>query len=35
MDCGLDDNVEAGPIAQQMKAWIEAIQYGEEKHPWR
>lgn len=35
VDCGLADNVEAGPIAQQMKDWIEAIQYGDEEHPWR
>lgn len=35
VQCGLKDNVEAGPIAQQMKDWIEAIQYGEEDHIWR
>ena len=35
VDCGLEDHVEAGPIAQQMKEWMEAIQYGDEDHPWR
>jgi branched-chain amino acid aminotransferase len=35
VDCGLEDHVEAGPIAQQMKDWMEAIQYGDEDHPWR
>ncbi|KAI4610136.1 branched-chain-amino-acid transaminase bat2 [Alternaria metachromatica] len=34
VDCGLEDHVEAGPIAQQMKDWMEAIQYGDEDHPW-
>ena len=33
--CGLEENVEAGPIAKQMKDWIEGIQYGDEDHPWR
>lgn len=33
--CGLADDVEAGPIAQQMKDWIEGIQTGEEEHEWR
>lgn len=36
VECGLEDNVEAGPIAQQMKDWIEGIQHGDEDgHPWR
>lgn len=35
VDCGLEDHVEAGPIAQQMKDWMDAIQYGDEDHPWR
>jgi branched-chain amino acid aminotransferase len=35
VQCGLHDNQEAGPIAQQMKDWIEGIQYGEEEHIWR
>jgi branched-chain amino acid aminotransferase len=35
IDCGLEDHVEAGPVAQQMKEWMEAIQYGDEDHPWR
>lgn len=36
VQCGLPDNKEAGPLAQQMKQWIEQIQYGgEEGHPWR
>ncbi|KAF2003230.1 branched-chain amino acid aminotransferase II [Amniculicola lignicola CBS 123094] len=34
VDCGLADNVEAGPIALQMKEWIESIQYGDEDHIW-
>lgn len=33
--CGLTDDEEVGPIALQMKNWIEGIQYGEEEHPWR
>lgn len=33
--CGLKEGQEAGPIAQQMKDWIEGIQYGDEDHPWR
>ncbi len=32
--CGLPENEEAGPIARQMKDWIEGIQYGDEEHPW-
>jgi branched-chain amino acid aminotransferase len=35
VECGLADNVEAGPVAQQMKDWIEAIQYGDVDHAWR
>jgi branched-chain amino acid aminotransferase len=35
VDCGLEDHVEAGPVAQQMLEWLEAIMYGEEEHPWR
>jgi branched-chain amino acid aminotransferase len=35
VECGLADNVEAGPIALQMKDWMEAIQYGDEDHHWR
>ena len=35
IQCGLSPGKEAGPIAQQMKDWIEGIQYGEEEHPWR
>lgn len=35
INCGLPEDLEVGPIAQQMKDWIEAIQYGEEEgHPW-
>jgi branched-chain amino acid aminotransferase len=34
VECGLEEGVEAGPIALQMLDWIEAIQYGEEEHPW-
>lgn len=35
VDCGLKEHEEAGEIALQMKNWIEAIQYGDEQHPWR
>ena len=36
VECGLADGVEAGPVAQQMKEWIEGIQHGDEEgHPWR
>ena len=35
VNCGLKENEEAGEVALQMKNWIEAIQYGEEEHPWR
>ncbi|KAF2496258.1 branched-chain-amino-acid aminotransferase [Lophium mytilinum] len=37
VECGLEDNQEAGPIAQQMKDWMEEIQYGDkgsEDHHW-
>ncbi|KAI9369287.1 aminotransferase [Aspergillus egyptiacus] len=34
VNCGLKENEEAGEIALQMKNWIEAIQYGDEEHPW-
>lgn len=34
VDCGLEKGKEAGPVASQMKEWIESIQYGEEEHPW-
>ncbi|KAI1616937.1 branched-chain amino acid aminotransferase [Exophiala viscosa] len=34
LNCGLKPNVEAGEIALKMKNWIEAIQYGDEDHPW-
>ncbi|PVI07081.1 branched-chain amino acid aminotransferase II [Periconia macrospinosa] len=34
VECGLEENVEAGPVAQQMKDWMESIQYGDEDHPW-
>lgn len=35
VSCGLEDNVEAGPIASQMKDWVENIMYGDEEHKWR
>ena len=35
IDCGLKEGEEVGPITQQMKDWIEDIQYGEEEHEWR
>lgn len=34
VQCGLKENEEAGEIAQKMKDWIEARQYGEEEHEW-
>lgn len=34
IDCGLKETEEAGEIANQMKKWIEDIQYGDEEHPW-
>ena len=33
--CGLKDDEEVGEIAAKMKSWIEGIQFGDEKHPWR
>jgi branched-chain amino acid aminotransferase len=30
VNCGLKDNEEAGPVATQLKDWIEGIQYGDE-----
>lgn len=35
VNCGLPDNEEVGPIALQMKDWLDGIQYGDEEHPWR
>ena len=35
ISCGLRADQEVGEIAGRMKGWIEAIQYGEEEHPWR
>ncbi|KAI9820474.1 MAG: Mitochondrial branched-chain amino acid (BCAA) aminotransferase [Phylliscum demangeonii] len=34
VDCGLSEGQEAGELAARMKAWIEAIQYGDEEHEW-
>lgn len=34
VECGLKEQEEAGEVARRMKAWIEAIQYGDEEHPW-
>jgi len=34
VECGLRPNQEAGEIAQKMKDWIEARQYGDEEHEW-
>ncbi|KAK7193826.1 Mitochondrial branched-chain amino acid (BCAA) aminotransferase [Paraphaeosphaeria sporulosa] len=34
VDCGLAENEECGPITGQVKDWMEAIQYGDEEHPW-
>ncbi|KAK2802790.1 branched-chain-amino-acid transaminase bat2 [Onygenales sp. PD_10] len=34
VDCGLKKDQEAGAVALEMKNWIEAIQYGDEDHPW-
>lgn len=34
ISCGLKETEEAGEIALKMKGWIEAIQYGDEEHPW-
>ena len=36
VNCGLSPDQQAGPVTQQMKDWIEGIQYGDEPgHPWR
>lgn len=35
IDCRLGENQMTGSIAQEMKDWIEEIQYGEIEHPWR
>lgn len=35
VECGLPEHEECGPITQQIKDWIEGIQYGDEDHPWR
>lgn len=35
VDCGLPKGEEAGELAVRLKDWIEGIQYGDEKHPWR
>ncbi|CRG88168.1 branched-chain amino acid aminotransferase [Talaromyces islandicus] len=35
INCGLEDNVKGGPISLLMKEWVENIQYGKTKHPWR
>lgn len=32
--CGLEATQEAGPIAEQMKRWIENRQLGNEEHEW-
>ncbi|PKS11552.1 hypothetical protein jhhlp_003317 [Lomentospora prolificans] len=34
VNCGLKDSEETGPVALQMKEWIEARQYGDEDHQW-
>ncbi|KAI1473068.1 branched-chain-amino-acid aminotransferase [Daldinia caldariorum] len=34
VDCGLADNEESGEVANKMKSWIEARQYGDEEHEW-
>lgn len=34
VECGLRPDQEAGEIAQKMKDWIEARQYGDEEHDW-
>ncbi|GAP88275.1 putative branched-chain amino acid aminotransferase [Rosellinia necatrix] len=34
VSCGLPDDRESGDVALQMKAWIEARQYGDEEHEW-
>lgn len=32
--CGLEATQEIGPIAEQMKRWIENRQFGNEEHEW-
>jgi branched-chain amino acid aminotransferase len=34
VDCGLSPQEESGEIANRMKLWMEAIQYGDEEHEW-
>jgi branched-chain amino acid aminotransferase len=34
VDCGLAEHEDAGEVALTMKRWIEARQYGDEKHDW-
>lgn len=34
VDCGLHPDQESGEITTRMKDWMEAIQYGDEEHPW-
>lgn len=34
VDCGLKENEESGEVALKIKAWMEAIQYGDEEHEW-
>ncbi|KAK6956764.1 branched-chain-amino-acid transaminase bat2 [Daldinia eschscholtzii] len=34
VDCGLAENEESGEVANKMKTWIEARQYGDEEHEW-
>ena len=34
VDCGLREDQEAGETALKMQKWIQAIQYGDDKHPW-
>lgn len=34
VDCGLAENEESGEVANKMKSWIEARQYGDEEHEW-
>jgi len=34
VECGLRPDQEAGAIAEKMKEWITARQYGDEEHEW-
>ncbi|KAL9122721.1 MAG: hypothetical protein Q9187_000721 [Circinaria calcarea] len=34
VECGLTDDQEAGELTVRIKGWMEAIQYGDEEHPW-